>query len=67
MLQDNDGFLWIGAEGDEIFRYDGYEWKNYGAGPGSLSNGTIFKILEDRENPDIFWITTSGGGGFCSV
>ncbi|MCP4356394.1 MAG: hypothetical protein GY796_00015, partial [Chloroflexi bacterium] len=62
MLQDNDGFLWVGAEGGGgIFRYDGYELKNYGAGPGSLSNGTVWRIIQDVENPDIFWIGTGGG------
>ncbi len=61
MLQDNDGLLWIGTEGGGIFRYDGYEFKNYKAGSGSLSNGTIWRIIQDVENPDIFWIGTSGG------
>ncbi len=61
MLQDNDGFLWIGTEGGGIFRYDGYDLKNYGAGPGLLSNGHVWRILEDSQNPNVFWIGTSGG------
>lgn len=61
MIQDNDGFLWIGTEGRGIFRYDGYEMKNYGAGPGKLADPSIFRILADRRNPDIFWIGTMGG------
>ena len=61
MLQDNDGFLWVGTEGGGIFRYDGYDLRNYGAGTGLLSNGTVRKIVQDIENPDIFWIATSGG------
>ena len=36
-LQDNDGFLWIGTDGGGMFRYDGYDLKNYAAGPGLLS------------------------------
>jgi signal transduction histidine kinase/ligand-binding sensor domain-containing protein/CheY-like chemotaxis protein len=60
-LQDNDGFLWIGTEGGGIFRYDGYELKNYGAGDGMLSDPNIFRILEDPDNPDIFWVGTLGG------
>jgi PAS domain S-box-containing protein len=59
-VQDNDGFLWIGSDGGGLFRYDGYELKNYGPGEG-LSNGTVWRIVEDRRNPDIFWIGTSGG------
>ncbi|MCP4397158.1 MAG: hypothetical protein GY801_07655, partial [bacterium] len=61
MLQDNDGFLWVGTEGGGMFKYDGYGLKNYGVGPASLSNGTIWRILEDSENPDIFWIGTNEG------
>ncbi|GAK61358.1 histidine kinase CheY-like domain protein [Candidatus Vecturithrix granuli] len=60
-VQDNDGFLWIGSDGGGMFRYDGYELKNYGVGPRLLSNGNVWRILEDRENRDIFWIGTSGG------
>ncbi len=60
-LQDSDGFLWVGTEGGGMFRYDGYELKHYGAGPGSLSNGTVWRIIEDVENPDIFWIGTDDG------
>lgn len=61
MLQDRDGFLWIGTEGGGMFRWDGYELKNYGTGPGLLSNGTIWRIIADRQDPNIFWIATSGG------
>ncbi|MDM8526827.1 ATP-binding protein [Anaerolineales bacterium HSG24] len=61
MLQDNDGFLWVGTEGGGIFRYDGYELKNYGAGPELLPSGSIFRIVEDPQDPNIFWIGTSGG------
>ena len=60
-LQDNDGFLWIGSAGGGLFRYDGYEIKNYSPSPGALSSGYVYRILEDSENPDIFWIGTKGG------
>lgn len=60
-VQDNDGFLWFGSDGGGMFRYDGYDVKNYGVGPKQLSNGNVWRILEDRENPDIFWIGSSGG------
>lgn len=60
-FQDNDGFLWFGAEGAGIFRYDGYDLKNYGVEPESLSNGTIWRILEDAKNPEVFWIGTNEG------
>ncbi|QTA90979.1 hybrid sensor histidine kinase/response regulator [Desulfonema magnum] len=60
-LQDNDGFLWIGSDGGGIFRYDGYELRNYEAAPKSLSNGNVWRIVEDSRDHDIFWIGTSGG------
>ena len=60
-LQDSQGFLWIGSEGGGLFRYDGYELKNYGAGPGGLSNANVWRVIEDVRNPEIFWIGTSDG------
>jgi PAS domain S-box-containing protein len=60
-LQDNEGFLWVGTAGDGLFRYDGYELKHYGAGPGKLSNGYIYGLLDDPLDPQIFWIGTKGG------
>ncbi len=61
MLQDSDGFLWIGSEGGGLFRWDGYTLKNYTAGVKRLSNNTLFRIVADPRNPDIFWIGTGGG------
>ncbi|MCP4606189.1 MAG: response regulator [Proteobacteria bacterium] len=60
-LQDNDGFLWIGTDGGGIFRYDGYDLKNYGTEPGALLSGIIYGIIQDAENPEIFWIATKNG------
>ena len=61
VIQDDDGFLWMGTEDNGLFRYDGYELKHYGVGPGLLPNGHVFKMIIDSENPDIFWLTTGGG------
>lgn len=60
-VQDNDGYMWFGGQGEGLFRYDGYELKKYGVGPGLMANGTVNRLRIDRENPDIFWIATSGG------
>jgi PAS domain S-box-containing protein len=59
--QDRDGFLWIGTKGNGLFRYDGYELKHYSVGPGGLSNGYIYGLVEDPLDPDILWIGTKGG------
>jgi two-component system sensor histidine kinase ChiS len=61
MLQDEDGFLWVGAEGGGMFRWDGYALKHYKAGPGGLSDGIVWRIAQDQENPDVFWIATNSG------
>ena len=61
MLQDDDGFLWIGAEGGGMFRWDGYALKHYKAEPGGLSDGIVWGIVQDQENPDLFWIATNNG------
>ncbi len=58
--QDRHGFLWIGSRGG-LFRYDGYELKRYDAGPGQLSNGYIYGLVEDPLDPNIFWVGTKGG------
>lgn len=61
IAQDNDGFMWFGGHGDGLFRYDGYELKHYGVGPGRFADGIIQCLEIDRENPDIFWVGTNGG------
>ncbi|HET91016.1 MAG TPA: hypothetical protein ENN99_09815 [Chloroflexi bacterium] len=58
--QDRHGFLWIGSRGG-LYRYDGYQLKRYSAGPGQLSNGYVYGLVEDPVDPDILWIGTKGG------
>ncbi len=60
-LQDRDGFLWFGSDGGGLFRYNAYDVKHFSPEPGGLSNGSIWRIIADAENPDIFWIGTSDG------
>ncbi len=59
MIQDKDGFLWIGCS-KGILRYDGYEIKAYKAGPGGLSSNYTPGIFEDDEG--LLWIGAMGGG-----
>ncbi|MBN1876580.1 MAG: response regulator [Anaerolineae bacterium] len=59
--QDQEGFLWFGTKGSGLFRYDGYELKNYGVGSGELSNGYIYGLVGDLTNSHILWIGTKGG------
>ena len=59
IIQDRDGFLWIGCT-KGIIRYDGYETKNFKAGPGSLSSNYTPGIFEDDEG--LLWIGSVGSG-----
>ncbi|MFA5904030.1 MAG: two-component regulator propeller domain-containing protein, partial [Desulfobacula sp.] len=59
LIQDRDGFLWIGC-GNGIIRYDGYELIPYKAGKGSLTSNYTPGIFEDDEG--LLWIGSMGGG-----
>ena len=45
VMQDRDGFIWVGCT-NGIVRYDGYDIKTYGAGPGMLSSSYAPGIFE---------------------
>jgi len=61
-LEDALGFLWFGSEGGGLFRWDGYTLKNYPPRSDSgLSNGSIYRILQDRADPYVLWIGTGNG------
>jgi ligand-binding sensor domain-containing protein/signal transduction histidine kinase len=62
ILQDHEGFMWIGTE-DGLNKYDGYTFKTYYQdldNPYSLSHNRIRVIYEDRSRT--LWIGTMGGG-----
>ncbi|HNB57902.1 MAG TPA: two-component regulator propeller domain-containing protein, partial [bacterium] len=61
MLQDRQGFLWIGTE-DGLNRYDGYSIKIFKADPadsGALQNAWITSLFEDHTGN--LWVGTRGG------
>jgi ligand-binding sensor domain-containing protein/signal transduction histidine kinase len=61
MLQDSQGFMWIGT-GDGLNRYDGTQcvvYKNRVNDHRSLSNNMVRRIIEDREGN--IWVGTDGG------
>jgi two-component sensor histidine kinase/ligand-binding sensor domain-containing protein len=61
IIQDSKGFIWIGTQ-QGLNRYDGSDFEifNYSPDkPGSLSNGWIFDVFEDREGR--IWVATDGG------
>ena len=59
IIQDRDGFLWIGAKGSGLLKLDCYGVKRYTAGPASILDGHVTSIYQDRDG--IFWIGTLGG------
>lgn len=64
LLQDRQGFLWIGTE-DGLNRYDGHTFKVYRHQPGkpdSLPSNFVYKLYETRDG--MLWIGL-GQVGFC--
>lgn len=61
ILQDRDGFIWVGTVGGGLCRFDGYELKIYK--PGGLypfPDPYIYALYEDRDS--LLWISTGTGG-----
>jgi ligand-binding sensor domain-containing protein len=62
VVQDQDGFIWIGTRGG-LNRYDGYEFKVFNQVPGdsnSLANPSIETLFTDGKGN--IWIGTKSGG-----
>ncbi|MCA1760528.1 MAG: hypothetical protein LC658_12245, partial [Bacteroidales bacterium] len=62
IVQDHDGFIWIGTRGG-LNRYDGYEFKIYNQVPGdsnSLVNPSVEGLFFDSRGN--LWIGTKSGG-----
>jgi signal transduction histidine kinase/ligand-binding sensor domain-containing protein len=62
ILQDKQGFIWVGTD-DGLNRYDGNNFivlKNIPGQSSSISGNTISDIHEDKEG--ILWIATADGG-----
>ena len=62
MLQDHDGFLWVGTE-DGLVRFDGHSMLSFRKdheAPNTLSDNYIDSLAEDTEGR--IWVGTMGGG-----
>lgn len=62
IVQDKQGFIWIGTA-DGLNRYDGYTMKKYyhePDKPNSLGNNRVYNLLVDSEGN--LWVATLGGG-----
>jgi ligand-binding sensor domain-containing protein/signal transduction histidine kinase len=58
VLEDKNGYLWIGTEGGGLARYDGREFKVYTTLDGLLSNIVIFLKIDQDQN---LWIVHPRG------
>jgi len=61
IIQDNNGFIWIGTNGAGLYRYDGvnYFGYKYNKKPGSLNSNFIYTTFIDSDNN--LWIGTDEG------
>ncbi len=63
ILQDHEGFLWLGQRGTGLFKFDGYTHQQYIHAPDdttSLGKNQIRALFEDRAGT--LWVGTQGGG-----
>ena len=61
LLQDRQGFIWIGTH-DGLSRFDGIQFRTFRHQPGdpsSISNNKINALLQDRQG--YLWAATDGG------
>lgn len=61
ILQDRNGFIWLGTE-DGLNRFDGYDFKIYRNNPidsNSISDNYIWSLFEDEDGN--IWIGTKNG------
>jgi len=61
LLQDHQGFIWIGTQ-NGVIRYNGYEavrYVHHARNPNSLPNDRVFALYEDAERR--IWVGTRAG------
>ncbi|WP_428232557.1 two-component regulator propeller domain-containing protein [Flavobacterium sp.] len=61
IIQDKNGFIWIGTNGTGLYRYDGvnYFGYEYNKKPGSLNSNFVYATFIDADNN--LWVGTDDG------
>ncbi|MFT5279868.1 MAG: ligand-binding sensor domain-containing protein/class 3 adenylate cyclase, partial [Bacteroidia bacterium] len=59
LMEDSDGFIWIGTEGGGVAVFDGREFQLYNTSTG-LGNNTVRVLYQDKN--DNIWMGTNGSG-----
>ncbi len=59
VIQDRDGFVWLGSQGSGLLKFDGYDIKRYNAGPDSIVDDNVVALYQDQDGT--IWIGTLGG------
>lgn len=61
ITQDEDGYIWIGTDGNGLLRFDGVKFTQYSKeNTAAFHNDTIGKLFFDSEG--VLWIALKGGG-----
>lgn len=58
LMEDHQGYLWLGTQGGGVNRWDGINFQRFSVGEG-LGNGKVSCIFQDRQHR--IWIGTQGG------
>lgn len=58
IVEDDNGYLWIGTQGGGLARFDGKEFKTYNTGDGLLSNIITSLMLDRNQN---LWVVHPQG------
>lgn len=59
LLQDRQGYIWMGTAGGGVSRFDGISFTNFNVDQG-LSGGEISSMVEDKEGR--IWFAANGAG-----
>ncbi len=62
LIEDHEGFLWIGTKDGGLIKYDGYEFSSFELNPTdpfSLSSNDVYFVFEDSRN--MLWVGTDDG------